>query len=292
MSGRRGWSVGALLIGAGLVGTLVGTIAGRRLEEDPEVSVQEVEREAARTAPLGTPNSARATPEHDPMVPTVELLDGFPPFPGAKPRAMGSTSAVMGMPLELAWFTTKTSAAEVLRFYEHAFDTAGLFWISQRQGPDVGSVGYLERDGDPDAGVAAGVLRLVSVVGRAGGGESMVFLSRSQPQRALEGPRASLPEGVLLPEGAQAPAVVEVNDEGSRQATVSARVPDAQVAGVASSLQARQRAEGWDLVDVAGDERRTTWSARRAGGLTTTALRQVGASVDVLVTRHGGSPAR
>ncbi len=284
MSGRRGWSVGALLVGAGLVGALVGTIAGRRVEEDAEVRIQDVEREAARKAPLGTPSGERATPEHDPMVPSVELLDGFPPFPGAKPRAMGSTSAVMGMPLELAWFSTKASAAEVIRFYEREFDKAGLFWISQPRGPDVGSVGYLEPDGDPDAGVGAGVLRLVSVVGRAGGGESMVFLSRSQPQRALEGQRVSLPPDVMLPEGAQTPAVVEVNDEGSRRATVTARVPAARVAEVAKALQARQRTEGWDVVEVAGDERRTTWSARKAAALTTTALRQVGASVEVLVT--------
>lgn len=287
MSGRRGWSVGVLLLAAAVIGAVVGTTAGRgSFSDDPEVPVADVERAAARTSPLGSPSDVRAGGGRDPMVPSEALLAGFPPFPGAKPRAMGASAYVMGMPLELAWFSTKASAEEVLRFYEQEFDKTDLFWVSQVHGPNVGSVGYLEReDDDPDAGLGAGVLRLVSVVGREGGGESLVFLSRARPQVALGGVRG-VPAGVVLPEGAEPPAVVEVNEEGSRRATITSRVERAQVGAVAKALEARQQGEGWAVSDVAGDERRMTWTARKGGATTTTALRQEGGAVEVLVSHQ------
>lgn len=279
----RSWSIGAVLAVAALVGIVVGTLAGRGWNDEPDVPVADVERAAEGAAPLGAPSEVRATGQHDPMVPELSLLAGFPPFPGAKPRAMGKAAFVSGMPLELAWFSTTASAAEVIRFYEVEFEKAELFWVTQWRGANVGSVGYLERDEVEDGGVAAGVMRLVSVVGREGGGETVVFLSRSRPQWALDG-NERVPAGVVLPEGAVAPAVVEVREEGSRRATITTRVEGGRVAEVAKGLERRLRVEGWQVADVAGDERRTTLTARKGGATQTYALRQEGGGVEVLLS--------
>jgi hypothetical protein len=268
---------------AAVVGAVIGTVAGRGWDEDPDVPVADVERAAERKAPLGAPSDVRVTGGVDPMEPERALLAGFPPFPGAKPRAMGKAAFVSGMPLELAWFSTPASAAEVIRFYEAEFEKAELFWVTQWRGPSVGSVGYLDRDEAADAGVAAGVMRLVSVVGREGGGETLVFLSRSRPQWALEGP-GRLPDGVVLPDGAGAPAVVEVREEGSRRATITAQVAGARVADVARALEARLRGEGWEVTGAGGDERRTTVGARKGRATATYALRQEAGGVEVLLS--------
>ncbi|MBL8917761.1 MAG: hypothetical protein JNJ54_02790 [Myxococcaceae bacterium] len=282
---KRSWSIGAILAAAALVGAVIGTIAGRGWDDDPDVPMADVERAAERSAPLGTASDVRATRERDPMAPNRELLAGFPPFPGARPRAMGTAAFVSGMPLELAWFSTKASAAEVIRFYEAGFEEADLFWVTQWRGPQMGSVGYLERDDELDAGVASGVMRLVSVLGREGGGETLVFLSRSRPQWALEG-QGRLPAGVVLPRGAVAPAVVEVSEEGSKRATIATRVSSTRVAEVARALEARLQGEGWALSQVVGDERRTTLSARKNGASQTYALRQEADAVEVLVSHQ------
>jgi hypothetical protein len=245
---RRPVSVVALLAVAGVLGLVSGLLLGGRAHEeaDEEAAVfDRIEARAEHLVPLGAPVRAASPSEADPR-----SLRGIPPYPNARPRSLGEPATVMGMPLVASWFTTPDSPDAVLAHYERLYADAGVQAFSTMFDPGQGYIAWLEED-PPDAGPGEGQVHMVSVIRNTPSDhETIVLLSASRPQRLHAGGRR-VPEGVLLPEGARPPQVVELAIEGRGRTVVTTTAPGdvrAVVAGVAQRL----REAGWQVEAVTG----------------------------------------
>lgn len=214
---RRGFSVGIILLASAALGIAAGVMLAvanlpgeaAQFEEDDAVSTA-----VAKVMPMG-----QALAQRDPMEPDPASLEGVPPYPQAAPRKLTSQSVVSGMPMNVAWFSTHDSAQQVLAFYEKAFVADDRAVVSHRYSDAIGYVGWVEATHES--------LHMVSVVRQ--GDETVVLISRTDPQQFFDKPR-QLPNGVLLPPGAEPPQIIELSELSLDRRTIYARAPNLEPA--------------------------------------------------------------
>jgi hypothetical protein len=259
---RRSIRVEVLLAVAAVVGGVSGLLLGNRSsEEENGVVLDEIDRRAQELLPMGAPADAPGTSSL--MNADPRSLRGIPPYPNAVPRSLGAVTDVMGMPLVASWFTTQDPPEQIISFYEMTFLDAGYPIVSHMFHQDQGYVAWLDEE-DTDAGVAEGVMHMVSVIKNTPRDrETIVLLSASRPQRLLDGKR-NLPEGVVLPDGAQAPQVVEMQLEG-RQRTVLTTRARGSLDETVKALGEQLRKAGWTVEDVMSAESGRSIIGRRQG---------------------------
>lgn len=199
---KPGWSIAVVLLAAAAVGLAFGSVAGW-LKEPAEVEL--AAPEAQTPAPLVRP--VDVAPGEDVMAADSTSLGGIPPYPNASPRRLLQHAQARGGPMAVSWFSTPDAAEVILRFYEAAFSAQGREVVSRRLSDDMGFVGWLERM--PDAGLAGGVLHMVSAIGQHG--QTVVLLSASRPDMALER-SVDLPPGLALPPGAASPQMIHLGE--------------------------------------------------------------------------------
>jgi hypothetical protein len=258
---RRGVRVEVLLAVAAVLGVVSGLLLGSRSADEESAVLDEIDARAEALMPLGAAADTRgsgALMNADPR-----SLYGIPPYPNAMPRSLGDLNHVQGMPLVASWFTTNDPPEQIIAFYELTYLDAGYPIASHMYDADHGYVAWLDEE-PADAGVAEGVVHMVSVIKNTPRDrETIVLLSASRPQRLLDAERR-LPEGLVLPEGALPPEVVEMVFEGRQRLMVTTRAKgtlDTTMKG----LVARLERSGWAVEEVMGGVNGRSLVGRKPG---------------------------
>jgi hypothetical protein len=194
---------------------LVGIAAGVLLSLKREREVAE-RMDAIYSQDVGAarppPRTAR---REDFMQPDPLALQGIPPYPGARPRRLSSSTAVQGEPMASAWFSTEDSVDTVLEFYASAFRPLRAIQVSHRYHPNAGYVGFYEEP-EADSGVEflSGRVHLVSVV--RSGSQTHVFLSNTKPESFLNAVAPHIAD-IPLPDNVKRPRVLNVGELEQRR---------------------------------------------------------------------------
>jgi hypothetical protein len=262
VTSRRSVSLATLLGLAAIGGLLAGLVLGSRGSAEDEVDevFAHIDAEADALLPLGAAVSKAGGPM---MNADPRSLRGIPPYPNAVPRSLGDQTRVLGMPLSGSWFTTRDMPEAVIAHYEYTYLDAGFPIVSHMFTPDQGYVAWLEEE-DSDAGVAEGIIHMVSVIRNTPRDrETIVLLSASRPQRLLDR-QPTLPDGVVLPEGAAAPQVMEMDFEG-RSRTILTSSRKAPLERTVDEIVGRMKQDGWDVKPVMASAQMQSFVGRRAG---------------------------
>lgn len=177
-----------------------------------------------------------------PAVPTppapIAALAGLPAYPGATPRGLGDDVVAAGMPMAIAWFTTPDPPADVMSFYENAFEATHAHVVHEWATKVTGYVGWRdEKTGE-----------LHGVVVRREGQETMVLPSVVAPGRLKQGAQrvpASLPQ----PKGGEQTVVVSMAGDapGTREVSVVTTVPLTTVRSLAGFYRQGFADKGWHV---------------------------------------------
>lgn len=263
MAKGRPINIVVLLLGAAVLGVALGGVLGSRPapgEDEAEVMFAQADETADRLIPMGAPMGAAKT---DPMAADPRSLRGIPPYPGAQPRRLSDVSQVLGMPLVASWFATRDQPEQVIEHYEYTYLDAGMPIVSHMFSQDMGYVAWLEEE-KVDGGIAEGIVHMVSVVKNTPQStETMVFVSASRPQRLLDAQR-NLPRGLVLPESATPPQVVEMALEGRTRSIVTTR-RRGELNGTVEEIVSLMRKDGWVVEDVMGGENSRSIIGRKPG---------------------------
>lgn len=278
----RGWSFGWLLLGTAVVGIVGGAILGGMGEDlAPEVVA---EREVAKMMPRPAP------PEPgDPMAPSPASLSGIPPYPGVYPRRLIDKAELQATPVAISWFSTQDSTAAVLDFYEKAFRAEGRRPFSQRRGPDMGYVAWL--DAHPDAGPGAGVLHMVSAMKQFS--QTMVLISASRPDLAMNA-NPQIPQGLELPPNSSEPQVVNIGESLVASQIVYARTLNLGPPEVVQFFRAQFEKKGFVVSEEAEAPNQAGITGTRAGISVVVGVRAEGSHSSIVLTydrkpQEGGS---
>ncbi len=253
----RVWPV---IAGAAVVGASLGVVLERSRPE-PEMELPEA------LAPM--PKMAAPASAEEP--PPVEALKGLPPYPGARPRSLANGLTVQGVPMHVAWFSTKDTPEQVLSFYEEKLAAAGLPLVSRRYSAAAGYVGYMEIPSDR--------LHLISVLRQ--GDETLVFPSSSQVRRMMES-KESLP--IPSPPNVEGRLVFGFDEGGQKQRSMVATVKKGTVGEVVEFYKQGLVREGWRLSDdrVSADQVRI--EATKGGASASVVIRRAAGGVSLFVT--------
>jgi hypothetical protein len=225
--------VPALLFSVAVVGCLIGFSWERVAYRD---SPSEEAWEPPEAVGHGVAASSRG-PERTPAEEAVlkRALTHFPPYPRAsRPEVLASDYLGSGVPMAVAWFSTRDTPAQVLEHYAKVLLEKGLPVIRQAHGENGGYVGYWSPE--------TLEVRLVSVL--AQGGETLVFVSSGQVRGLLE--RAvAVPEWVPLPGALTEPRAMSFEMEGATHHAVSGRLPEETLGGAEARYRAVLRQKGW-----------------------------------------------
>ena len=250
-SGQRpGTSLVRLLLLAALAGA-VGGVVLFAVRPDAEIDqLALAEQAAARDTPLG-----EAASSEDPMAPDPQSLRGIPAYPNAYPRRLMNNPSVQGVRMSVSWFETLDSPDAVLSFYERQYAGQNREYVSHRYNERLGFVAFLERLGGVDAGLAHGIMHMVSASKE--GQKTVVLLSASRPDMLMEAEPA-LPEGVKLPEATEAPQLVQMGEVMGSREVVLARTLNKSPSDVVEFFAAQLKQAGWQVMDeAAGPEQKS-----------------------------------
>jgi hypothetical protein len=254
---RPGVSLARLLLLAAVGGVVAGLILFKVRDEAPVDEFEVAEAVAAEAVPLGN-----ASESVDPMAPDPQSLRGIPPYPGAAPRKMMSGAAVQQVPMAVSWFQTDDSPDAVLSFYEKAYAAKNMEYVSHRYSERIGYVAWLERIGGFDAGVAHGIMHMISASKE--GSKTVVLLSASRPDMLMEA-EPKLPEGIVLPEATEPPQVVQMAEGAGTREVVYARTLNQPPGDVVRFFDAQLKKAGWDVVEEAAGSDQRALVGKRGG---------------------------
>ncbi|MEW5740090.1 MAG: hypothetical protein AB1938_14250 [Myxococcota bacterium] len=254
---RPGVSLARLLLGAALAGALGGLLLYWGRGEEPLDEFEVAQAAAEKAFPLGDPVSTE-----DPMAPDPQSLRGIPPYPHAAPRKLISRPRVQSVPMSVSWFQTDDSPDAVLSFYERAFASSNTQYVSHRYNERLGYVAFLERLGGKDAGVAHGIMHMVTASKE--GSKTVVLLSASRPDLLMEA-RPTLPEGIALPPATRSPQVIQMGEGPGTREVVYARTLNTPPADAVAFFDAQLKQAGWDVVDEATGSNRRSLVGKRGG---------------------------
>lgn len=253
-----------LLLGTAGLGAGIGAVLGSKHspeEDEAEAMFAQADETADRLIPMGAPMGAGT--KADPMAADPRSLRGIPPYPGAQPRRLSDVSQVLGMPLVASWFATRDQPEQVIEHYEYTYLDAGTPIVSHMFSQDMGYVAWLEEE-KVDGGIAEGIVHMVSVVKNTPQStETMVFVSASRPQRLLDAQR-NLPGGLVLPESASPPQVVQMALEGRTRSIVTTH-RRGELNGTVDEIVSLMRKDGWVVEDVMGGENSRSIIGRKPG---------------------------
>ncbi len=239
-----GLSVLRLLAGAAVCGVVAGAVLGQ-VKNRPD-ALRQAEAVVDRVLPVGAP----AGKSVDLMEPDPASLRGIPPYPASSPRRLLGAKPGRGLNA-ISWFSTPDSLDGVLSYYEREYSSSGVLYVTHRWDRRRGYVSWFEsahaRD---DGGVppsTEGVLHMVSASQE--GGQTMVFLSATEPEKLLAQVPV-LPLGARLPPGA-APQVLDLGEVGQQRATIFAEYHRAGRDAMADELTTLLRESGWAIEERA-----------------------------------------
>lgn len=275
-SAQPGVSTARLLLLAAALGVACGLLAFKVREAPPLDALEVAEAVAARATPLGAPSESA-----DPMAPDPQSLRGLPPYPGAAPRKMMSQAAVQQVPMAVSWFQTDDSTDAVLSFYERAFAEQNQVYVSHRYNERLGYVAWLERLSGVDAGPAHGVMHMVSASKE--GSRTVVLLSASRPDLMMEA-QPTLPEGLVLPEGTEAPQVIQMGEGAGSREVVYARTLGQAPSEVVRFFDSQLRRTGWAIVEEAPGGEQQALVARRKGSTVVVSVQAEGVHSSLMLT--------
>lgn len=242
---------------AAVAGVVAGLLLFKVRDEAPVDELEVAEAVAAQAVPLGN-----ASETADPMAPDPQSLRGIPPYPGAAPRKMMSNGAVQQVPMAVSWFQTDDSPDAVLTFYEKSYAAKNMEYVSHRYSERIGYVAWLERIGGFDAGVAHGIMHMISASKE--GSKTVVLLSASRPDMLMEA-EPKLPEGIVLPEATEPPQVVQMGEGAGTREVVYARTLNQPPGDVVRFFDAQLKKAGWDVVEEAAGSDQRAIVGKRGG---------------------------
>ncbi len=229
----RAIRIPALLFSVAVVGGLIGFGWERVSYREPSASEEWAPPEASGHGEEGSRRGLQRTPEEEAIL--QRALSHFPPYPrGSRPDVLAADYLGPGVPMAVAWFSTKDTPRQVLDHYAKALLDAGLPVIRENHGENGGYVGYWAPD--------TLEVRLVSVL--AQGGETLVFVSSGQVKPLLAG-EMTVPPGVPLPPGLSAPVTMRFNMEGTTHQVVSGQLPRDTLGGAEARYRETLREQGW-----------------------------------------------
>lgn len=226
-----------VLLGSMVLGSALGVGLSLRHEAELDALGDEVPG-LAHSAPGPVGELVRVTRKADP-----EALRGIPPFPDVEAHPLFASAMTGRSPLAIAWFATKWSVDEVLRYYEEFYWLLAHPVVAHRYSETAGYVAWLEADDGPGARLGRGKLHMLSALRQ--GNETIVFLSSNDPLALVQESSADLPEGVPMPPGATEPRVFQQTDEGVVLHSIGFRVPALSVAQVDAFYEKQLREGGW-----------------------------------------------
>jgi hypothetical protein len=264
------------LAGAALAGVLGGVVLFAVRGDAPLDEFEVAYAAAERATPLGAPQSSE-----DPMAPDPQSLRGIPPYPHAAPRKMMTKPKVQNVPMSVSWFQTDDSPDAVLSFYERAFASANVEYTSHRYNQRLGYVAWLERLGGMDAGVAHGILHMISASKE--GSRTVVLLSASRPDLLMEAV-PELPEGIILPPSTSSPQVIQMGEGAGTREVVYARTLNTPTADVVAYFDAQLKQAGWEVVDEAAGPNQRSLVGKRAGTTLVVNVQADGVDSSIILT--------
>lgn len=200
--------------------------------------------DALEPVPLERPAPARQrrTPEEEAVL--QRALSAFPPYPrGGRPEVLAADYLGPGLPLAVAWFSTRDTPEQVLSHYQGVLLEAGLPVLGERHGPSAGYVGYWSP--------STLEVNLVSVM--AQGGETLVFVSSGKVEPRPES-LGKVPEWIPLPARAEDTVAMAFGLEGTTQHMVSGRVSESTLPEVAGFFQRALSERGWSVEELQAPE--------------------------------------
>lgn len=272
-----------LLLLAAVAG-IVGGVVLFKVRGDTSVDqFDEAEAAAAKITPLGN-----ASESVDPMAPDPQSLRGLPPYPNAAPRKMMSGAAVQQVPMAVSWFQTEDSPDAVLSFYEKTFSAKNQEYVSHRYSERIGYVAWLERLGGMDAGIAHGIMHMVSASKE--GSRTVVLLSASRPDMLMEA-QPKLPEGIVLPEATEPPQVVQMAEGAGTREVVYARTLNQPPSDVVDFFDTQLKKSGWDVVEEAAGTDQRALVGKRGGTTVVVNAQADGVHSNLILTFSRQQPA-
>jgi len=276
---RRGVSTGLLLLVAAAFGLLGGVVlAELRMVGEP-LPADDDEPEVI-AMPLGEPVAVKDYMQADP-----ETLEGISPYPGATPRKLTSRSAVNGMPMKVSWFSTQDAPDDVLAFYQRAFVADDRLVVSHAFNDNIGYVAWVDRNDQPSAedgtSLPRGPLHMISVIGQSH--QTLVLISRTEPSQFLEQP-VVLPNGVVLPPSADAPQIIELSEFSLDRRTIYSLARELSLEQTKAFYERELRAGGWNIVDGAENDDRSSLTAKRGPATQVITLAPEATHTRILIT--------
>ncbi|MCL2012349.1 MAG: hypothetical protein FWG75_06145 [Cystobacterineae bacterium] len=228
--------IGKSLLGVAVLGACLGVglawMERRSDEEKLESILQAPEALSPVLFPEAPPAPLEEETESPPPLPVA--MQGLPVYPGSTPQSFHSTVLADGKPVEMAWFSTTDTPAQLRAFYEKEFKLRGLHHVSHEYSPFAGYMGYMDWFEEE--------LHLVSYIRQ--GEQTMVFPSRSRPASEVEGEQ--LPEEVPVhPRASVAKTIIFVEPEGQSRLSYSALVENHSLLEVKQFYKEALLAKGW-----------------------------------------------
>lgn len=230
----RAVRIPALLFSVAVVGSLIG-FGWERVSYREHSSSEEWEPpELVGHGEEGSSRGLERTPAEEAIL--QRALSSFPPYPRAsRPEVLAADYLGPGVPMAVAWFSTKDTPSQVLEHYAKVLLDAGLPVIREAHGENGGYVGYWSPD--------TLEVRLVSVL--AQGGETLVFVSAGQVQGLLQR-GMGVPAWVPLPPGLTEPLAMAFDMEGTTHQVVSGTLTGETLGGAEARYRAVLREQGWE----------------------------------------------
>ncbi|MBZ4415125.1 hypothetical protein [Myxococcus sp. RHSTA-1-4] len=227
--------VPALLFSVAVVGCLIGFAWERVAYRNAPVDGEWEPPAQPGHGEAGATRGGARTPGEEAVL--KRALSHFPPYPRAsRPEVLASDYLGPGVPMAVAWFSTKDTPAQVMEHYAKALLEKGLPVLRQVHGEKGGYVGYWSP--------ATMEVRLVSALEQ--GGETLVFVSAGQVHGLLE--RAiEMPAWVPLPGELTDLRAMSFEMEGATHHAVSGQLPEETLGGAEARYRAVLREKGWAM---------------------------------------------
>jgi hypothetical protein len=169
----------------------------------------------------------------------LTAVEGLPQYPHAFVRPLMTTPKDGGAEMNIAWFSTKDSADDVLQFYAKEIDAKHKTVVVHKFGPKSGYAAYL--DG------ADRRLHMISVMGQPH--ETLVFASSSYPEKLLDGSRQATP-GVPVIDGAENTVSFALGEAGGGRRLWMSTFKQRTLEGVCDAYKKALTADGWAVNEM------------------------------------------
>jgi hypothetical protein len=177
---------------------------------------------------LGATAAAQDAPDHS---------ANLPAYPNVNALSFEGSMRTNDVPMDAVVVMTGDPIKEVLEYYRLALENRGQPVVRHMFSPQSGYVGFYDVD--------SGTMRMATVVSRPDGG-SMIVLSSMDPMPLLEKPAVIPPDLPVVP-GAVDIVTSDVEEDSSRQRTVSFILPGTTPSGARNLLLYAAKKQNWTV---------------------------------------------